>query len=140
MLLLVWHIRADEAVNAYLLAALEESVVAVLEYRVQVGHKAYRDIGVLANLLGKFERTVGGHAVAERADICVLDHGTFRDGVAERNAYFNEVCAALYHCHDVVEAVLKCRISGGEEADKCFFILKCVMYLIHEDLSPCILQ
>ena len=76
--LLKRNIRGNKAVYGKLLTFCKESLIAIMEYRIDISHENKRNIGLAADLLYRIKQSFHRKAVCKCTDIGVLDHNTFR--------------------------------------------------------------
>ena len=104
----------NHARNAAVGAGLAEGVDAVVQDGVEVAHEDERHGDFRLDGVQLLEETLEAHAVAQRLGGCRLDDGTVGQGVAEGDAYFDEVDASALHGDDDVGGAVEGWRTGTE--------------------------
>ena len=103
LLLLVGHVRQDEAADAGVGGVLGEALDAVVVHHVAVGHEHQRRVNLSGQLLGHGEDLVGIYATGQRPEVGALNDGTLCRGIREGNAQLDDGGAGVREgVHDLL--------------------------------------
>ena len=100
-----------------------EAFQAVAQDGVEIGEQQEGNFGSGANAAGDLEHGREGGAGLEGALAAALDDGSIGDGVAERDAEFDEVGAAADHGGDEGGGAERRGVAGGEIGDEAFAVV-----------------
>ena len=112
-----------------------------MEYGITIGHEAQRDLAHLADAAHDLEGAIGGHAIFQRADVCVLDHDALCGRIRKRNADLDQVSACLLHLQYKLYGAVRIGIARGKEGDEglAIFRFECILnFISHGYPPPCI--
>lgn len=89
----VYH---DESIDAGLLAVTKHALLTISQNRVVVSHQHDRSFQAPApGITNDLQDRGNSNSIFQGLGVSLLDNGPIRDGVCERNAKFDNVCATV---------------------------------------------
>ena len=135
------EVRSDKPSTTRSLELTCETVDAVLNNRVPIGHDENGDIDFLADRSDNGEHVTNPKASVKRFICRLLYHDAVHHGVGVWHTELEHVGAGLRKSNESVDAAVESRISRGEVTDKYapplgLRSLDCLRYRCHDEVPP----